>query len=317
MEPVLSIIITASKEPQTIGKALTMLLDSSLSYLKNDFEVITVIPDQETQIAAEKLITIKYPGINWIKIKDPGKGKPVALNLAFQKAKGDYILLSDGDVYCDTEVIPLLMEHFKNKSIGGVTGRPKAVEQKTTFWGYIGNLLADAAHHKRMTTMGKNRSGHSAKLISSQPDFFVLSGYISLIKNLKLSIPEDCLVDDAYISYRLINKGFKLAYEPKALVYVKYPTHITDWFAQKARSVGGYMQLWKYGVVKEENKVRNFWKELEYFWFPIKYASNFRELCWSLMLYPLRFYLWLRILFEQKVLKKEFYQTWVRIESTK
>ena len=38
--------------------------------------------------------------------------------------------------------------------------------------------------------------------------FFVMSGYIMAMKNLKLTIPKDCLSDDAYISY-LINNNKK------------------------------------------------------------------------------------------------------------
>lgn len=319
MEPVLSIIITASKEPRTIAKALSVLLDSAQSYLKKDFELITVIPDEETLLAASELINSSYKDINWVPIKDPGKGKPSALSLAFKKAKGEYLLLSDGDVFCGPDTVPLLLEHFINKRIGGVTGRPVADASKSSFWGYVGNLLADGAHHKRMVTMVRNRSGYSLKFVSDQPEFFVLSGYISIIRNLKLTIPENCLVDDAYLSYLFVNQGYLLAYEPKARVYVKYPNNISDWLDQKARSVGGYIQLWKYGVVKESTKVRNFWKELEYFWFPLKYASNLKELCYSLVLYPLRLYLWSRIFWEQRVMKKELMdkQGWTRIETTK
>jgi hypothetical protein len=100
-------------------------------------------------------------------------------------------------------------------------------------------------------------------------------------------------------------------------VNVKYPKNFKDWMDQKLRSVGGYMQLWSYGVVKKDSVVRNFWKELKYFFFPIKYSRNIREFIWSLYLYPLRLYLWIRIFWEQKIKKKEIFEPWARIESTK
>ena len=316
-KPTLTIILTAANEPQTVVKALQNLLLSTRSFLKNDFELITVIPDEETSINTSKYIKSHYPKIRWHNIKDPHKGKPTALNLAFKEASGEYILLSDGDVYVSKNCVAEMFSHFQNPKVAAVTGRAKSQDAKDTFWGYISHLLADGAHHKRMLTMTAHPSGHSLKVVSTTPSFFVLSGYLSLIKNLNYNIPADCLVDDAYLSYLIFNKGLQLNYEPKALVYVKYPGNLKDWLNQKARSVGGYMQLWTYGVVNEKTKVRSFVKELEYFWFPLKYAQNIKQLFWSLILYFLRLYLWLRIFWEQRILKKDFYKTWVRIESTK
>jgi cellulose synthase/poly-beta-1,6-N-acetylglucosamine synthase-like glycosyltransferase len=137
------------------------------------------------------------------------------------------------------------------------------------------------------------------------------------MRNFHLVIPNDCLVDDAYLSYAIYNKGFKIGYEADAKVFVKYPTYFKDWMAQKLRSAGGFVQLWKYNVIHKETKVRNFYKELEYFWFPLKYAQNLKEFIWSLILYPIRFYMWVRIYWERKVLNKDFSKTWTVIKSTK
>jgi cellulose synthase/poly-beta-1,6-N-acetylglucosamine synthase-like glycosyltransferase len=133
----------------------------------------------------------------------------------------------------------------------------------------------------------------------------------------KVRAPEDTLVEDAYISYVIHNQGGKIVYAPEAVVYVKYPTNMNDFYKQRKRTVGGFVQLWKYGVVTEETKSRSFWRELEYAWFPLKYAQNLKELLWSFMLYPIRLWLWIRIYWERKVLNKSFFKTWVRVESTK
>ena len=115
----------------------------------------------------------------------------------------------------------------------------------------------------------------------------------------------------------IFNEGGRIEYEPEALVFVKYPTNLKDYFKQKKRSTGGYMQLWEYGIVKPETKSRSFWRELEYFWFPIKYARNLKELFYSFMMYPVRLWLWVQIFWERKIVKKDFVKTWVRVESTK
>ena len=311
MNNLISIIVTAANEPKTVRKCIRFLLDPEINGLKGkkdiQLELITVIPDTETNKEAEKEInTYKNNIVSWKKIIDPWKGKPTALNSAFKQAKGSYLVLTDGDVFfTKNSLFNLLNKILKNNLYLGVTGKPISQDNRGNFWVYIGHLLAEAANHKREQTLIKKKQ------------FFVMSGYIMVIKNIHLKIPVDCLSDDAYISYAILKENGSIAYEPTACVYVKYPKNIKDWFNQKSRSVGGYMQLWTYGIVTPKTKVRNIWKELEYFYFPIKFARNFKELIWSVYLYPLRFYLWLRIFWEQKILKKEFYKTWVRIESTK
>lgn len=312
----ISIIITAWKEEKTIGKALESILNPKISDYKGDLEVLIVCPDEGTWKAAKRLAEeFNFNKIKWV--KDPGKGKPPALNLALKEARGDVLILTDGDVYFGMNVIFTLIVHLKDKNVGGVTGRPVSIDSRKNFMGYMSHLLADAAHHKRMVTMRPDVRGRSLKIVSKAPGFFVMSGYILAMRNLGLTTPDDCLIEDAYFSYILHNKGYKLAYESEAKVYVKYAKNLNDWFKQKLRSVGGYVQLWKYGVIKPDTKVRNFWRELEYFWFPLKYAKNIREFFWSLLLYPIRLFLWMRIFYEQRIQKRSFEETWVRIESTK
>lgn len=314
-----SVILTAANEPGTIAKALDCILDETYSGLSHkDLELITVIPDSETNTAAEKTIKAKYPGVTVHALIDPYKGKPRALNLAFKKAQGEILILTDGDVYLGRQALKNLVVDLENfPELGGISGRPVSSDSKDTMLGYYGNLLSDAAHHKRIATMRRELGGYTLKVVGQGPGFFVLSGYICAIRNLGLTIPNETLVDDAYISYELINRGYKLSYEPSAEAFVKYPANLSDWYKQKVRSVGGYMQLNNFGIVKANQKVRSLGKELEYVWFPLRYAKNLKQLFWSFLLYPLRLYMWLQIFWKYKVLKNEIKEGWERVESTK
>lgn len=312
----LSVIITAYREENTIKKAIEAICDPVYSGYTQSFQLITVIPDKATNKAAKKAIS-KYPNIKWTQLIDPFKGKPTALNQAFKKARGKILVLTDGDVYFGKNNLKLLTTPFHNPKVMGVTGRPVSVNRRDRFFGYISHLLADAAHHKRLTTLKGVKAGKSQVFIGSKNNFFVLSGYALAMRNFQLQLPEDTLVDDAYLSYVLLVKGGKLEYIPDAKVYVGYPTNLNDWYKQKLRAVGGYVQLWKYDVITKDTKVRNFWKELSYFWFPIKYATSMKEMIWSLGLYPLRLYMWLVIFYQQKIRHKSLDEIWVRVESTK
>ena len=163
MKKTISIIVTAANEPKTISICLDRLLDINLNGFKDSqkyfIEIITVIPDDATNIIATQTIN-KYKDfiIRHIKLIDPWHGKPYALNLAFKKANGDYLVLTDGDVYFSKNSLAYLINKLvKGDKFSAVTGRPVSKDFKTDFWGYIGHLLADAANDKRQVTMIDNK----------------------------------------------------------------------------------------------------------------------------------------------------------------
>ncbi len=311
-----SILLTAWKEEKTIGNSIETIIGK----YKGDFEVLLAIPDAGTQEAA--INKAKELGIEdriWISdfAKDgKPKGKPAELNYLMDKATGDIWFFGDGDVSFGDDVIEKMLKHFDDETVYAVTGRPVSEDQKDSLMGYMGNLLADAAHHKRTIDLSNVTTGKSSAFVKKRP-FFPVSGYLFAMRKTDIRAPKDTLVEDAFFSYEVFNRGFKIEYEPEAKVYVKYPKNLSDYFKQKKRSVGGYIQLWSYGVVKDATKTRSFWRELEYFWFPLTYAKNLKELFWSLLMYPIRLWLWIVIFWERKVQNKDFTKTWVRVESTK
>lgn len=312
----ISILITAYKEEKSIAKCVRCIGDTSYSGIQEEFEILLACPDQETLNAALSEVKILKIEDKFTHIQDPGKGKPNALNLLMDRAKGDIWVFTDGDVFFEKDAVKNLISYFQDPNTHLVTGRPKSADNKNSMMGYFGHLLSDAAHHKRTIDLTSNPVGGSLKFVKKR-SFFPVSGYIYASRATQDRFPEDCLVDDAYISYIVHNKGQKIDYAPNAIAYVKYPTNLSDYFKQKARSTGGYIQLWQYNVVSENTKTRSFFRELEYFWFPINYAKSVKEIFWSLCLYPIRLWLWLKIYWDRKVVKKDFVKTWVRIESTK
>lgn len=321
----ISILITAWKEDKTIGKAIKCIGDKNYSGIPDNFEILLAAPDEATRIEAKKVATEIGVENRFKTIIDPGKGKPLGLNLLTQEASGDILIFTDGDVFFEKNAISHMLNEFENEDKDIpilVTGRPVSDDPLNSMMAYFGHLLADAAHHKRTIELDHVESGRGAQFVS-KIGFFPVSGYIYAANKAAISVmgeeifPEDCLVDDAYISYTVHNAGGKIKYAEEAVAKIKYPTNLDDYFKQKKRSTGGYVQLWEYGVVKEETKTRSLSKELEYFWFPFKYAKSIRQFLWSCMLYPIRLWLWVMIFWERRVVKKDFVKTWVRVESTK
>ncbi len=287
----ISIIITSYKEPKTIGRAIESFLKQKI---KEKYEVIVVAPDKKTLDKARKY-KVKC-------LKDKGKGKPSALNLAFEKAKGDIIVLSDGDVYVSNNSVNELIKHFKDRKIGAVTGRPVALDNKKTLFGYWAHLLNDSAHIERLIRDKKN-----------MPMF--CSGYIFAIrKKLFEKLPEDVL-DDAYISMLVLKKGYKIKYEPKAIAYIKNPSNLKDWIKQKRRNAMGHNHAKR--LLRDVPQMKSFFNEVFYGWYKaLSYPKNLKEFCYTLLLFPARLYSWL-LSFYDKFSKKKVMDVWKRVESTK
>lgn len=294
----ISIIITAYREEKTIGKAIESFTTQKIN---EELEILVACPDEATKKVIEDY-SKKYPFVKHV--QDPGEGKPTALNICFKIAKGDKIIMSDGDVYVSENSINELLEKLKDSKVGAVTGRPMSVNPRSTMWGYFSHLLTDiGAHDTRKKYVAKDR-------------FIVVSGYLFVMKRLLNEIPKNSLSDDAVMAHIIYNKGYKISYAPEAKVYVKFPTNFKDWIKQKKRSAGGFNQLKQF--FPHQKRMRSFTEEIKEGWYkPFKYPRNFKELIWTINLYFLRLYLWIVIYWDLNIKKKSFKETWVRIESTK
>jgi len=295
----ISIIITAFKEEKTIGKAIESFLNQK-PRIPGKYEIIGVAPDKATSDVIKKYAR-KYKQVKYL--KDPNKGKPTALNLVFKKAKGDILILTDGDVYVSKNSVSELLKPFKDKKVGAVAGHPVSIDSRKTKLGYWSHILTNIAHKLRLKSLENN-------------SFIHCTGYLCAIKNnLVKKVPENALVDDGYISHKIYDLGYKINYAPKAEVYIKYPDNFADWVKQKKRSAGGYNQLADFGIKKKER--RSFLWEAKGFLRVLTFAKNLKEFLWGLNLLFSRLYLWFLIYRDVNLRKKDFDKLWVRVESTK
>jgi len=289
-----SIIITAYKEPKTIGKAIQSILNNNLK----DYEILVTAPDKETLDVARAYSKKNKCVKTCI---DPGEGKPFALNLAVAKAKGDILVLTDGDVYISDDALHYLLQPFERKETGACSGNPVSIDSRKNMMGYWGYVLSSVANERRIKAIELNRR-------------FFCSGYLFAIrKNLFPKLKKEILSEDGFISHNVYEKGYKIAYAEKAKVFIKYPTHFKDWIIQKKRSAGGYSQIKK--MIGTE--IRSFKKESSGAFQVLKYIHSFKELIWMKTLFLARIYLWLVIHRDITIKNKSHKEIWKRVESTK
>lgn len=295
MNKMISIIITAYKEEKTIGKAIDSILSNEI--LEN-YELLVLAPDKPT---LDVVRSYQKKSRKIIPIKDSGKGKPSALNMAFKQVKGEYLILTDGDVYISKKAIQEILKPFKDKKIGAVSGRPISLTSRKTMLGFWSHLLTDIAHKRRLFALKKKKR-------------FYCSGYLfAMRRGIVDEIPEDTLSDDGFMSHMVYSKKYGISYNPGAEVYVQFPTNLKDWIKQKRRSAGGYNQIRNWTNVE----MRSFSKESLGILQVLKYPKTMKEFFWTLSLVFMRVYLWTIIFLDINLRKKEFKKIWVRVDSTK
>jgi cellulose synthase/poly-beta-1,6-N-acetylglucosamine synthase-like glycosyltransferase len=293
----LSVLITALREPETIGQAIQALLRQ----LPENAELLVVCPDPATSAVVGE-IAGRYPVVR--QVADAQRGKPAALNIGLRKLQGSIVVLTDGDVVVAEGALAPLLSPFDDPQVGAVTGRPVSVNPRDTLLGYWSHLLTEAgAHHVRQI---RDQAGR----------FLVCSGYFfAFRRGLVEHIPEDALAEDAVVSHRIAAQGYRIRYAPDALVYVKYPTTYGDWLRQRIRSAGGYAQQY---VRRSPVRMRSPWLEIVYgSTAALRFARNMKEFTWSLLLFAARLHLWMLVLINVHLLRRPLAQLWRRVETTK
>ncbi|MBN1121965.1 MAG: glycosyltransferase [Anaerolineae bacterium] len=290
--PSVSIVITAYREASTIGRAIEALLAQSTGT-----EILVVCPDDETASAAAT-----YEGVTVL--RDPGQGKPAALNLALQQTSGSIIIMTDGDVYVGPEALAALLAPFDDPDTGAVSGRPISTSPRDTMLGYWSHLLTDAGAHIERTERDQNEQ------------FLVCSGYLYAIRTGLIDrIPEDALAEDAVVSHLIGQQGYRIRYAPAAEVFVKYPDTYRDWLSQKVRSAGGYAQP---VIASSQLRMRSFRQEAASGTMrALKYPENLQEFIWTLVQFLARLHMWLLIFWRVRIQKMPLTTLWKRVESTK
>lgn len=296
----IDIIITSFKEPKTIWKAIEAFLSQKID---EEYCITIAAPDKETLDIARKYQK-KNKSVRIF--KDPGKGKSYALNLLLPRLKGRVVILSDGDMFVSKNSVSALMEKFDDEEVGCVTGRPVSIDSRDKMFGYWSHLLCDAGAHKARLNRAK------------KGQFIECSGYIwafrnGVIKKFPVDIPEDTIVPILFWK-----KGYKIGYAPNAIAYLKFPGNLHDFIEQKKRTAKGHEGLSNYKEFRDIPRMKTLRNEIiEGTFSALSYPRNFKEIIWTLLLFPLRLYVWILVFFHTKIKKQHYADAWKRIESTK
>jgi len=112
----LSIIITSYRNPEL----LKVCIDSIINNITlRDYEII--VADSETEEKTEMMMREEYPEIEFIPSKE-NIGFSGTVNAGYEKTKGEYILILNGDTIIKKDSIEKLLNYIKNNPKVGIVG---------------------------------------------------------------------------------------------------------------------------------------------------------------------------------------------------
>lgn len=226
--PFVSLIIAAYNEEKVIEKKIYNSLN--LDYPSESIEIIVVSDgsNDKTPIIVEKFRDSKIFSL----FEPQRKGKTAALNRAVGHANGDIIVFSDANSMYESNAIKMLVSNFYDTTVGGVCGRKSIIKNlqressrgDSFFWNFESFI--------------KTIQSYVGSISTGDGEIFAIR------KNLYSLIPEIVINDDTAITFNIVEKGFRVVYEPEAISWEEASTNIEDDFNVKARMVfGGYQTL--------------------------------------------------------------------------
>lgn len=246
--PLVSIVIPTKNNENTIEKCLNSIL--FLNY--QNFEVIVVndgSQDKTQQILEKFKEKFEHRNISYTILKTNGVGPSSARNLAIKIARGEYIAFTDADCIVDKEWLNELIRGFGCSSeVMGVGGDQKSPEDDTDF-GKLVNLFMQTTGFITEYVKSENKQKFSETShnptcnVMYKKEVFDKVGYF-----LEGLWPGE----DVELDYRIKKTGYKLVFNPEAIVYHYRPENIKK-FAKMMYNYGKVQAILvkKYGFFRK------------------------------------------------------------------
>jgi len=217
-----SVGIMAYNEEENIADAIGAILGQTISsgHIAELIVVASGCEDRTVPMVSE--IVGRDPRVRLIE-QQRREGKASAINLFIGAATAPVLLMVSADVLVEDGTIDALLRHFEDPGVGMVGGHPIPVNVETTFLGHAVHLQWRL--HDRIAR-------ESPKL-----------GEIVAFRNVVPSIPTDTAVDEISIQALVTQLGYRLVYEPEAIVYNRGPATLRDWLRQRRRIHAGHLRI--------------------------------------------------------------------------
>lgn len=218
IEPTVTILIPAYNEASCILETVQNKL--SLNYLIDKLDVL-VISDGSTDGTDDIVRRIGSERVRLLR-QEPRAGKTAALNRAVPEARGDILVFSDANSIYEREALRALVSNFADERVGYVTG-------KMIYFNPDGSITGDGCN------LYMKYENYLRSLETSVGSVVGVDGGIDAVrKRLYVTMRNDQL-PDFVLPLRVIEQGFRVVYEPSAILREPTLRHAGDEYRMRVR----------------------------------------------------------------------------------
>jgi len=228
--PLVSIIVPAFNEAKVIASAMRSL--AGLDYPRIE---LVVVDDGSTDGTYRRALVeaAGLPGIAVRVVTQHNQGKARALNRGIAEARGELVLCVDGDSVLAPQSLRRAVRHFADPHVGAVAGNVKVVNRV--------NLL---------TWLQALEYVEGLNMVRRAQAFFglvnIVPGPLGLFRREAIrsvgGYPADTYAEDCDLTLSLLERGWRLAYEPDAVSLTEAPEQLGPLFKQRYRWTRGMIQ---------------------------------------------------------------------------
>lgn len=249
--PRVTVIIPVYNEEIIIRRTIRSLLKSNYPLAE-----ILIVDDGSTDRTAA-IVSKYFSHFQKVKlIKKKNGGKSSALNLGIKRAIGDIIITIDADTIFPKSTISQLVESFSDPRVAAVSGNCKVGNKINylTQWQHIeyvtsNNLDKRAFEEMNCITVVPGSNSAWRKSVIEEVGYY----------------QDDTLAEDSELTLRILNAGYKITYDDRAISYEECPETISGFIKQRDRWSYGILQVaWKH----KKNILMSSNKTLKYFAIP-------------------------------------------------
>ncbi len=221
----LTVVVPVYNEEATIAQKLKNSL--ALDYPRNRLQIL-VTADGSNDQTPDIVQLYATQGVE-LSYSPPRRGKMAAINRVMPQVHGEIVVFSDANNMYEANVIRELVAPFSDPSVGAVTGAKSIVKGD-------GALGESEGFYWRYESFIKKQETRLGSSIGAPGEI------LAIRRKLYESPPDDIINDDFYIAMRLLQRGYRIIYNPKARSIERISLSAEDEVNRRARIVSGRYQ---------------------------------------------------------------------------
>ncbi len=241
-EPTVTLMVAAYNEEGYIREKIENSL--KLDYPKDKLRLLFVTDGSDDKTPE---IVKEYSEIQLMH-KPERQGKIMAVERAMPNVSSEIVVFTDANTMLNKEAIRNIVRHFYEPKVGVVSGEKRVLNRDADEAAGAGE-----GFYWKYESMLKKWDAELYSVMGAAGELFAIR------TALFEPIPKDSLIEDFYMSFKIVMKGYRIAYEPDAYALEEPSASVGEELKRKIRIAAGGIQSiirlkallnpFKYGVI--------------------------------------------------------------------